>query len=59
MSKLLGRAKAALAGIRAIGAVRRRGWGALKGSGGRVHGEGIVTHKDGSQTKFILESDLT
>ena len=55
----MNRLKTFFSKVAAIGAVRRNGIGALQAYGGKVEGEGTVTHNSGPRkgqvTKFKLQ----
>ena len=58
---MMNKIRAGLSKLAAIGAVRRRGVGALQAYGGKVEGEGHVIHnsgpKKGKKTHFVLEGN--
>lgn len=55
---MINRIRAGIARLAALGAVKRRGVGALQAYGGTVQGKGHVIHKaDGSRTDFVLDGE--
>ncbi len=52
---MINRLRAGVAKLAALGAVKRRGVGALQAYGGSIAGEGhVINHKTGEKTKFTM-----